>query len=198
MNHNSWTSFRWRNSAAVWRATVESTRCIRFPAWTSSCAWHSPNSPTARVCATLRLVCARLGRACIIGASAARFRGILWHTPASGATGAFTPTSRKFSSARLAPCMPTIPSAWISIRRSTRLDSTTIDLCLALFPWAPFQRSKGAVKLHTLLDLQGNIPTVIEIRHDRISDVSQLDRLRLEASAFYILDRGYVHFQRLY
>jgi len=78
------------------------------------------------------------------------------------------------------------------------LDSTTIDLCLALFPWAPFQRSKGAVKLHTLLDLHGNIPTVIEITHGRISDVSQLDRLRLEAGAFYILDRGYVHFQRLY
>ena len=78
------------------------------------------------------------------------------------------------------------------------LDSTTIDLCLALFPWAPFQRSKAAVKLHTLLDLHGNIPTVVHITHGRISDVSQLDELRLEPGAFYILDRGYVHFQRLY
>lgn len=78
------------------------------------------------------------------------------------------------------------------------LDSTTIDLCLALFPWAPFQRSKAAVKLHTLLDLHGNIPTCLEITHGRISDVSQLDRLPLEPGAFYILDRGYVHFQRLY
>jgi len=78
------------------------------------------------------------------------------------------------------------------------LDSTTIDLCLALFPWAPFQRSKAAVKLHTLLDLHGNIPTVVHITHGRISDVSQLDRLLLEPGAFYILDRGYVHFQRLY
>ena len=78
------------------------------------------------------------------------------------------------------------------------LDSTTIDLCLALFAWAPFQRSKAAVKLHTLLDLHGNIPTVVHITHGRISDVSQLDQLRLEPGAFYILDRGYVHFQRLY
>ena len=78
------------------------------------------------------------------------------------------------------------------------LDSTTIDLCLALFPWAPFQRSKAAIKLHTLLDLHGNIPTVVHITHGRISDVSQLDRLPLEPGAFYILDRGYVHFQRLY
>jgi uncharacterized protein DUF4372/DDE family transposase len=78
------------------------------------------------------------------------------------------------------------------------LDSTTIDLCLDLFPWAPFQRSKAAIKLHTLLDLHGNIPTVVHITHGRISDVSQLDRLDLEPGAFYILDRGYVHFQRLY
>ncbi len=78
------------------------------------------------------------------------------------------------------------------------LDSTTIDLCLALFPWAPFERSKAAVKLHTLLDLHGNIPSVVHITHGRISDVSQLDRLSLEPGAFYILDRGYIHFQRLY
>jgi hypothetical protein len=78
------------------------------------------------------------------------------------------------------------------------LDSTTIDLCLALFPWAPFQRSKAAVKLHTLLDLHGNIPAYIEITHGRVSDVSQLDRLHLEPGSFYILDRGYIHFRRLY
>jgi hypothetical protein len=64
------------------------------------------------------------------------------------------------------------------------LDSTTIDLCLALFPWAPLQRSKAAVKLHTLLDLHGNIPTVVHITHGRISDVSQLDRLLFGAGSF--------------
>lgn len=78
------------------------------------------------------------------------------------------------------------------------LDSTTIDLCLALFPWAPFKLSEAAVKLHTLLDLHGNIPSVVHITPGRVSDVSQLDSLRLEPGAFYILDRGYIHFQRLY
>lgn len=78
------------------------------------------------------------------------------------------------------------------------LDSTTIDLCLALFPWAPFKLSKAAIKLHTLLDLHGNIPTVVHITHGRTSDISELDRLILEPGAFYILDRGYLHFQRLY
>jgi len=78
------------------------------------------------------------------------------------------------------------------------LDSTTIDLCLALFPGAPFKLSKAAIKLHTLLDLHRNIPTVVHITHGRTSDVSQLDRLILEPGAFYILDRGYLHFQRLY
>ena len=78
------------------------------------------------------------------------------------------------------------------------LDSTTIDLCLALFPWAPFQQSKAAVKLHTLLALHGNIPTFVQISHGRISDVSVLDQLALEAGSFYVMDRGYVHFARLY
>jgi hypothetical protein len=78
------------------------------------------------------------------------------------------------------------------------LDSTTIDLCLSLFPWAPFQRSKAAVKLHTLLDLRGNIPSVIRITHGRTSDVSMLDHLQPEAGSFYVMDRGYVDFTRLY
>jgi hypothetical protein len=78
------------------------------------------------------------------------------------------------------------------------LDSTTIDLCLSLFPWAPFQRSKAAVKLHTLLDLRGNIPSVIRISDGRTSDVSMLDHLQPEAGSFYVMDRGYVDFARLY
>ncbi len=78
------------------------------------------------------------------------------------------------------------------------LDSTTIDLCLSLFPWAHFQRSKGAVKLHTLLDLRGPIPAFIHITDGKVSDVSVLDLLLPEAGAFYILDRGYLHFERLY
>jgi Domain of unknown function (DUF4372)/Transposase DDE domain len=78
------------------------------------------------------------------------------------------------------------------------LDSTTIDLCLKLFPWARFRRRKGAVKLHTLLDLRGNIPCFIHISHGKMHDVNVLDHLAVEAGAFYVMDRGYVDFQRLY
>jgi len=78
------------------------------------------------------------------------------------------------------------------------LDSTTIDLCLALFPWARFRRRKGAVKLHTLIDLRGNIPTVIIVTTGKVHDVNILDELFFEAGAFYIMDRGYVDFARLH
>jgi Domain of unknown function (DUF4372)/Transposase DDE domain len=78
------------------------------------------------------------------------------------------------------------------------LDSTTIDLCLALFPWAKFRRHKAAVKMHTLLDLRGNIPTFIGITDGKVSDVTMLDEIVPEAGAFYVLDRGYVDFERLY
>ena len=78
------------------------------------------------------------------------------------------------------------------------LDSTTIDLCLSLFPWATFRKRKGAVKLHTLLDLRGNIPTFIYISDGKLHDVNVLDILPLEPGAFYVLDRGYVDFERLY
>jgi hypothetical protein len=77
-------------------------------------------------------------------------------------------------------------------------DSTTIDLCLALFPWAKFRKTKAAVKLHTLLDLRGNIPVVISITNGKINDVNALDDLVFEPGAIYIFDRGYVDFDRLY
>jgi hypothetical protein len=78
------------------------------------------------------------------------------------------------------------------------LDSTTIDLCLSLFPWAKFRRKKGAVKLHTLLDLRGSIPCFIHISHGKMHDVNVLDLLPIEPGAFYVMDRGYVDFERLY
>ncbi len=77
-------------------------------------------------------------------------------------------------------------------------DSTTIDLCLSLFPWAQFRRRKSAVKLHTLLDLRGNIPTAVYVTGGQVNDVRLLDQLALEAGAFYLLDRGYVDYRRLY
>lgn len=78
------------------------------------------------------------------------------------------------------------------------LDSTTIDLCLALFPWAKFRTHKGAVKMHTLLDLRGNIPSFIAITDGKVHDVNILDMLMIEPGSFYIMDRGYIDFERLY
>ncbi len=78
------------------------------------------------------------------------------------------------------------------------LDSTTIDVCLSLCPWAPFERSRGAVKMHTLLDLRGSIPTVIDITHGRSHDVLMLDRMAFEPGAFYVMDRGYLSFGPLF
>jgi len=78
------------------------------------------------------------------------------------------------------------------------LDSTTIDLCLSVFPWAAFRKNKGAIKLHTLLDLKGNIPTFIHISDGKLHDVNALDLISLEPGAFYVMDRGYVDFKRLY
>ena len=78
------------------------------------------------------------------------------------------------------------------------LDSTTIDLCLSVFPWAKFRARKGAVKLHTLLDLRGSIPSLVIITHGKVHDVNILDQLIFEPGAFYIVDRGYLDFDRLY
>ena len=78
------------------------------------------------------------------------------------------------------------------------LDATTIDLCLSLFPWAPFRSTKAAVKMHTLLDLRGNIPAFIHISDGKMGDVNVLDILLVEAGAFYVMDRGYLDFTRLY
>jgi hypothetical protein len=78
------------------------------------------------------------------------------------------------------------------------LDSTTIDLCLTLFPWAPFRSTKAAIKLHTLLDLRGQIPSFIHISDGKLHDVNVLDILIPEAGAFYVMDRGYLDFKRLY
>lgn len=78
------------------------------------------------------------------------------------------------------------------------LDATTIDLCLSMFPWAPFRSAKAAVKLHTLLDLRGSIPTFIHISDGKLHDVNVLDLIVIEAGAFYIMDRGYLDFKRLF
>lgn len=84
------------------------------------------------------------------------------------------------------------------VRDLYALDSTTIDLCLALFPWAKFRKHKAAVKMHTLLDLRGSIPTFIRITHGKVHDVNILDEIAIDPGAFYVMDRGYIDFERLY
>ena len=78
------------------------------------------------------------------------------------------------------------------------LDSTTIDLCLSVYPWAPFRANKAAIKLHTLLDLRGAIPTFIHISDGKTHEVNTLDHLIIEPGAYYLLDRGYLDFKRLF
>jgi Domain of unknown function (DUF4372)/Transposase DDE domain len=78
------------------------------------------------------------------------------------------------------------------------LDATTIDLCLSVFPWAPFRSTKAAIKLHTLLDLRGNIPSFIHISDGKYHEINLLDELIVEPGAFYVMDRGYIDFQRLF
>src|ERR1700741_1472633 len=78
------------------------------------------------------------------------------------------------------------------------LDTTTIDLCLSVFPWAVFRTAKAAIKLHTLLDLRGNIPTFIHISDGKVHEVNILDQLLPEPGAFYIMDRGFLDFERLF
>ncbi len=89
-------------------------------------------------------------------------------------------------------------SGSISTNTVYALDSTTIDLCLSLFPWAHFRSTKAAVKMHTLLDLRGNIPSFIHISDGKLHDVHALDLLLPEPGAIYVMDRGYVDFARLY
>src|SRR5436853_3145887 len=78
------------------------------------------------------------------------------------------------------------------------LDATTIDLCLSLFPWASFRRAKGAVKLHTMIDLQSAIPVFIDITHGKIHDVNALDHIIPQPGSYIVMDRGYIDFHRLY
>jgi len=90
------------------------------------------------------------------------------------------------------------PSVSICKKTVYGLDTTTIDLCLSVFPWAVFRTAKAAIKLHTLLDLRGNIPTFIHISDGKVHEVNILDQLLPEPGAFYIMDRGFLDFERLY
>jgi Transposase DDE domain. len=113
-------------------------------------------------------------------------------------TGSSMPTLRRYSSSKPGSLMPATPSVWNWIQTIYALDATTIDLCLSLFPWATFRKRKGAVKLHSLLDLRGDIPTIAFITNGKVHEVNVLDKIPIEAGAIYIMDRGYLDYARLY
>jgi hypothetical protein len=97
-----------------------------------------------------------------------------------------------------ARCTPTEPLGIDLDAAVYAFDASTIDLCLSVHPWAPFRRAKAAIKLHTLLDLRGSIPSFIHITDGKTHEVNMLDDLVLEPGAFYLMDRGYLDFRRLF
>src|SRR5438552_12554499 len=131
-------------------------------------------------------------------AFAAKSKGLRWPTPMNFVTGASTRTLHKFSSAIARPLYADDPIGIELDQSLYALDSTTIDLCLSMFPWAKFRKHKAAVKMHTLIDLHGNIPTFIHITDGKVHDVNVLDEILPEAGAFYVMDRGYIDFERLF
>src|SRR4051812_38205484 len=118
--------------------------------------------------------------------------------PTNCVTGESMRTSRRFSLRLHGRCTPTILSAFELDQGLYALDSTTIDLCLSIFPWAKFRKHKAAVKMHTLLDLRGNIPTFIRITDGKVHDVNILEEIPPEPGSFYVMDRGYIDFERLF
>src|SRR5271155_148259 len=162
--------------------------------------WRSHRLRIVKVCAISKRVLERSPQSCAVWDCATPWPDRHWPTPTSYVTGASGLMS---------------DLAAVLIKRARKLylkddfgldlantvyalDSTTIDLCLSLFPWAYFRSTKGAVKMHTLLDLRGPIPSFIHISDGKMGDALALDLITPEAGAIYVMDRGYVDFQRLY
>ena len=140
--------------------------------------------------------CLSVHRNSITWASASRSGARRWPMPTKGATGVSMRRWPSGSSPRRGRCTSTLG---LDLTNTVyALDSTTIALCLSVFPWAHFRTTKAAVKMHTLLDLRGNIPSFIHISDGKLHDVHALDMLLPEAGAIYVVDRGYVDFARLY
>jgi hypothetical protein len=146
----------------------------------------------------LRPACDPHRTVCTIWAFGARYRVPRWPTPTRGHDWRIFADFAQILIRRARSLYADDPFGADLDQTAYALDSTTVDLCLALFPWARFREKKGAVKLHTLIDLHGNIPTFVHITNGLVHDVNILDRLVLEAGAFYVMDRGYLDFERLY
>src|SRR5215472_9443019 len=174
---------------------MASTRSSISPVSTNICAWRSRNSHGARVCATLRLrahstklyhlgIRGNVARITLANANATRD----WRIYCDFAQHLIGIARRLYAEEPLG----------IELKDTVyALDSTTIDLCLSVFSWTPFRSTKAAVKLHTLLDLRGSIPSFIFISDGKFHDVNVLDHLVPEPGAFYVMDRAYIDFERL-
>ncbi len=195
---NLWTGCRTPSSTAPSNGTKAITDEELLPAGTNSSAWRSPKSLIVRVSETWK-------PACVPGPNLLYHPGLRGHVARSTLADANEQRDWRIY-ADLAQKL---------IRRARRLyaqetfaveldqtvyafDSTTIELCLNLFPWARFRHRKGGIKLHTLLDLHGSIPSFIRLTDAACHDVNALDALPLEPGAFYLMDRGYVDLARLY
>lgn len=168
-----------------------------LPVSTSICAWPLLNSPIAKACDIEACLHVQKNKLYHMGIRASISRNTLanankvrdWHIYADLAH-SLIPTARR---------LYLNDDFSLELENTVyALDATTIDLCLSMFPWANFRKSKGAIKLHTLLDLRGNIPTFIHISDGKLHEVNTLDILPMEAGAFYVMDRGYLDFSRLH
>jgi len=177
---------------------VAVTKCRAFHVWTSTFVWRLLNSLIAKASAISKSVCEPCRANSITWASAEESLGALSQMPTRTGIGAIY--------ADFAQVLIHIARGFYADdefgaeldQMVYALDSTTIDLCLSLFPWARFRRRKGAIKLYTLMDLRGNIPSFIWITEGRVHDVNILDELVPEPGPFYIMDRGYIDFARLH
>lgn len=164
----------------------------------SSSAWHSPSSLSVTVSVILNPVSVQCKASCTIWAFVVESHEVPFLRPTRNEIGVSTPTLLKYS-------LPLPGDLYVDEQFELdlgntvyALDSTTIDLCLTLFPWARFRKTKAAIKLHTLLDVKTAIPSFIEITDGKVHDVNILDELVPEPGSFYIMDRAYVDFERLY
>src|SRR5581483_258253 len=193
----SWSLRRGIRSAAWWASTAATSTCAPSAASTGSCAWASRNLPIARVCDIEACLGAQPAKLYHLGIRGKVTRSNLadanemrdWRIYCEFAQALIRIARRLYAAEPLAVELDNTVYA---------LDSTTIDLCLSLFPWAPFRKTKAAIKLHTLLDLRGAIPAFIFISDGKLHDVNVLDMLLPEPGAFYVMDRGYLDFERLY
>ena len=186
------------SSISVWNVIVAIINSEAFPAKINSFVLLLLNLLFARVFATLNPVCDPSITSFTTWAFAARYLDLLWPMPTRLITWRIYADFAQVLVNIARPMYVEEPLGFDLNNTVYALDSTTIDLCLSVFPWARFRAHKAAIKMHTLLDIRGPIPTFIEVSDGKMSDVKILDALTPEPGSFYLMDRAYVDFKRLH